>query len=465
MGMPAAEAARNYTLLTIGDGLVTQVPALIVSTAAGILVTRTATSTELGDEVRSQVFTQPRAIGAAAFLLFIFALIPGMPKFAFILVAAVIGLLAYSVVRSLAKKKAIEEEAEKEAAVPTAEPAETIAPLDALGLEVGYALIPLVDASQNGELLQRIKVLRRQLAQEMGFILPAIHIRDNLKLKPDEYSVLLKGVEVARGSVMMGHHLVISPDEKELRIKGVATREPAFGLPAMWVTDRDKDAIMAKGYVVVDPATVMTTHLTELVKTYADELLSRQDVQALIDNLEQLYPRVVKELVPKAVPINLVQRVLQRLLRERISIRDLLNIIETMGEYVTMTKNADILTGYVRQALGRSITKQYQDKDGNITVMILSPDIEEKISKSVQHTEYESFVTPDPTLVKKMITNLQKMVSNFTTSGLQPIVLCSPNTRIHIRKILEKFFPNMVVLAHNEISREANIKSLGMVEL
>ena len=465
MGMPVVDAARNYTLLTIGDGLVTQVPALIVSTAAGILVTRTATSTELGDEVRSQVFTQPRAIGAAAFLLFVFALIPGMPKFAFIFVAALIGLLAYSVVRSLAKKKAIEEEAEKEAVVPAAEAAETIAPLDALGLEVGYALIPLVDASQNGELLQRIKVLRRQMAQEMGFVLPAIHIRDNLKLKPDEYSVLLKGVEVARGSVMMGYHLVISPDEKELRIKGVATREPAFGLPAMWVTDRDKDAIMAKGYVVVDPATVMTTHLTELVKTYADELLSRQDVQALIDNLEQLYPRVVKELVPKTVPINLVQRVLQRLLRERISIRDLLNIIETMGEYVTMTKNADILTGYVRQSLGRSITRQYQDKDGNLTVMILSPEIEEKISKSVQHTEYESFVTPDPSLVKKMITNLQKMVNTFTSSGLQPIVLCSPNTRIHIRKILEKFFPNMVVLAHNEISREANIKSLGMVEL
>ncbi len=465
MGMPVADAARNYTLLTIGDGLVTQVPALIVSTAAGILVTRTATSTELGEEVRSQVFTQPRAIGAAAFLLFVFALIPGMPKFSFILVAALIGILAYSVVRSLAKKKAIEEEAEKEAAAPAAEPMETIAPLDALGLEVGYALIPLVDASQNGELLQRIKVLRRQLAQEMGFILPAIHIRDNLKLKPDEYSVLLKGVEVARGSVMMGYHLVISPDEKDLRIKGIATREPAFGLPAMWVTDRDKDAIMAKGYVVVDPATVMTTHLTELVKTYSDELLGRQDVQALVDNLEQLYPRVVKELVPKTVPINLVHRVLQRLLRERISIRDLLTIIETMGEYITMTKNADILTGYVRQALGRTITRQYQDKDGNITVMILSPEIEEKISKSVQHTEYESFVTPDPNLVKKMITNLQKMVNTFTTGGLQPIVLCSPNTRIHIRKILEKFFPNMVVLAHNEISREANIKSLGMVEL
>ena len=221
---------------------------------------------------------------------------------------------------------------------------------------------------------------------------------------------------------------------------------------------------MAKGYVVVDPATVMTTHLTELVKTYADELMGRQEVQALVDNLEQLYPRVVKEIVPKVVPINLLHRVLQRLLRERISIRDLLTIIETMGEYVTVTKNADILTGYIRQALGRAITKQYQDKDGNITVMIMSPDIEDKISRSVSHTEHESFVLPDPNLVKKMVTSLQKMVSTFAASGLQPIVLCSPNTRIHFRKILEKFYPNMVILAHNEISREANVKSMGMVE-
>ncbi len=464
MGMPVADAARNYTLLTVGDGLVTQVPALIVSTAAGLLVTRTATSTELGDEVKSQVFTQPRAIATAAILLFVFALIPGMPKISFILVAAIIAFVAWRVVVSLARKKEKEEEEEKEAAVPVSEPADTILPLDAMGLEVGYALIPMVDASQGGELLQRIKVLRRQLATEMGFLLPAIHIRDNLKLKPDEYSVLLKGVEVARGSVMMGHHLVISVDEKDVKIKGIATKEPAFGLPAMWISDREKDAIMAKGYVVVDPATVMTTHLTELVKTYADELLGRQDVQTLLDNLEQIYPRVVKELVPKTVPVNLLHRVLQRLLRERISIRDLMTILETMGEYVAMTKNADILTGYVRQALGRAITKQYQDKDGNITVMIISPDIEDKISRSISHTEYESFVSPDPGVVKRMVTSLQKQVAAFAASGLQPILLCSPNTRIHFRKILEKFFPSMVVLAHNEISREVNIKSLGMVE-
>jgi len=463
MGMPVVDAARNYTLLTVGDGLVTQVPALIVSTAAGILVTRTATSTELGDEVKSQIFTQPRAIATAALMLFVFALIPGMPKISFMIVAAIIGFVAYRVVKSIARKKVEEETREMEVA-PSAEPVDSIAPLDAMGLEVGYALIPMVDASQGGELLQRIKALRRQLATEMGFVMPSIHIRDNLKLKPDEYSVLLKGIEVAHGSVMVGHHLVISADDKTMKIKGIPTKEPAFGLPAMWVTDKEKDAIMAKGYVVVDPATVMTTHLTELTKTYADELMGRQEVQTLVDNLEQLYPRVVKEIIPKVVPINLLHRVLQRLLRERISIRDLLTIIETMGEYVAMTKNADILTGYVRQALGRAITRQYQDREGNITVMIMSPDIEDKISRSVSHTEHESFVSPDPNLVKKMVTSLQKMINAFTASGLQPIVLCSPNTRIHFRKILEKFFPNVVILAHNEISRETNIKSLGMVE-
>ena len=463
MGMPVVDAARNYTLLTVGDGLVTQVPALIVSTAAGILVTRTATATELGDEVKAQVFTQPRAIATAAILLFVFALIPGMPKISFLIVAAIIAFVAYRVVKSIAAKK-LEEETKEMEAPEAAEPVDAIAPLDAMGLEVGYALIPMVDASQGGELLQRIKALRRQLANEMGFIMPAIHIRDNLKLKPDEYTVLLKGIEVAHGSVMMGHHLVISTDEKNMKIKGIPTKEPAFGLPAMWVSDRDKDAIMAKGYVVVDPATVMTTHLTELTKTYADELMGRQEVQSLVDNLEQLYPRVVKEIVPKVIPINLLLRVLQRLLRERISIRDLLTIIETMGEYIAMTKNEDILTGYVRQALGRAITKQYQDREGNITVMIMSPDIEDKISRSIQHTEHESFVSPDPNLVKKIVSNLQKMISAFAASGLQPIVLCSPNTRIHFRKILEKFYPNLVFLAHNEIAREANIKSLGMVE-
>ncbi|MBP7765358.1 MAG: flagellar biosynthesis protein FlhA [Syntrophaceae bacterium] len=463
MGMPVVEAARNYTLLTVGDGLVTQVPALIVSTAAGILVTRTASSAELGDEVSAQVFSQPKAIAAAAILLFAFALIPGMPKVSFILVAGIIAFVAWRVVRTIARTKEIEEAKAAEQPV-QAEAEDVVAPLDAMGLEVGYALIPLVDASQGGELLTRIKALRRQLSQDMGFLMPSIHIRDNLKLKPDEYSVMIKGVEITRGSVMTGHFLVIATEEKAMPFKGIPTREPAFGLPAMWVNQKEKDAVMAKGYVVVDPATVVTTHLTELVKTYADELVGRQEVQALVDNLEQLYPRVVKEIVPKVVPIGLLHRVLQRLLRERISIRDLLSIIETLGECVSLTRNADILTGYVRQALARAITRQYQDRDGNITVMILSPDIEDGISRSISHTEHESFVAPDPSLVKKMVAGLQKMISAFTAGGLQPIVLCSPNIRIHLRKVLEKFFPSIVVLAHNEISREVHVKSLGMVE-
>jgi len=465
--MAVADAARNYTLLTVGDGLVTQVPALIVSAAAGMLVTRTAASTELGEEVRTQLFMQPRAIGTAAIMLFIFALIPGMPKIAFIFVAAVVAVLAYIVVKSIAreKKKAEEREQEHVAAAAPAEAVETIAPLDALGLEVGYGLIPLVDSEQGGELLLRIKALRRQIAQEMGFIIPAIHIRDNLKLKPDEYSVLLKGVEVARGSIMMGHHLVIADDDRGAKMKGIPTKEPAFGLPAMWISDKDKDSAQARGHVVVDPATVITTHLTELVKTYADELLGRNEVQSLLNNLEDIYPKAVSEIIPKVIPLSVVHRVLVRLLRERISIRDLLTIVETLSEYISITKNADILTGYVRQALARAITKQYQDKDGNITVMIMSPDIEEKISHSIQNTEFESFAAPDPNIVRKMVANLQKMIGTFTASGLQPIVLCSPHTRIHFRKILEKFYPHMVFVAHNEITREANLKSLGMVEL
>jgi flagellar biosynthesis protein FlhA len=463
-GMAVADAGRNYTLLTIGDGLVTQVPALIVSTAAGILVTRSAASTDLGEEVRTQLFMQPRAIATAAVMLFIFALIPGMPKLSFLIVAAIIAFVAYRVVKMITKEQ---QKAETEqAAIPApAEAVDTIAPLDAIGLEVGYGLISLVDAAQGGELLHRIKALRRQLATEMGFIIPAIHIRDNLKLKPDEYNILLKGVEIARGNIMMGHHLVISADEQDMKIKGIPAREPAFGLPALWITDRDRDSAQAKGYVVVDPATVVTTHLTELVKNCADEILGRHEVQSLLDNLDEQYPKVIKDIVPKLVPVTVIHRVLQRLLRERISIRDLLTIVETIGEYAAITKNADILTGYVRQNLARSITKQYQDKDGNITVMVMSPDLEDKINRSISHTDFESYATPDPNIVKKLVTSLQRLVTAFVTNGLQPIILCSPNTRIHFRKILEKFYPSMVILSHNEITRDVNVKSLGMVEL
>ncbi|MDR2861359.1 MAG: flagellar biosynthesis protein FlhA, partial [Syntrophobacterales bacterium] len=462
-GMAIGDAAQNYTLLTVGDGLVTQVPALIVSTAAGMLVTRNTASTDLGGELRNQLFMHPRAIATAGAMIFIFALIPGMPKLAFISIAAVMGVLAMRLYKTK-KEEEIHKATEAPPPPPPAEE-ELFIPVDPLGLEVGYGLIPLVDASQGGELLQRIKMLRKQLALDMGFIMPSIHIRDNLNLKPNAYSILMNGVEIAKGELMLKHFLAIVSDEAGEKIPGIETREPAFGLPAVWVSEREKESVQAKGLVIVDPATVVTTHITEIVKSHADELLGRQEVQTILDQLSQTYPKVLEEMVPKVVSVNLLQKVLQRLLRERISIRSLMTIIETLVDYVSVTKNVDILTGYVRQSLARVITKQYEDSEGNINVMMVSPEIEDMISRSVQHTEYESFASPDPNMIRQVVVNAQKIVAVFAEKGLQPIVLCSPTIRIHMRNILERFLPNLVVLSHNEISRDASIRSLGMVEI
>jgi flagellar biosynthesis protein FlhA len=460
--MPIADAARTYLLLTVGDGLVTQVPALIVSTAAGMLVTRTTASTELGEEIKQQIFSQPKAIALSAVMLFTFALIPGMPKVSFILVAAVMAFFSYRLFRSTEKEKAPPEEPPP----PVLEAStELLTPLDPLGLEVGYGLISLVDATQGGELLHRIRALRKQLANDMGFIMPAVHIRDNLQLKPNEYSFLIKGIEVARGEILPEHHLAIIPDDADVKVSGVPTREPAFGLPAVWVPDREVENIQARGLVVVDAATVVTTHVTEIVKSNVEELLGRQEVQAILDSLAASHPKLVEELTPKIVPIGTLQKVLQRLLKERVSIRDMLLIIETLADYAPMTKNIDILTGYVRQALARTITRQYQDRDNTIHVIMVSPDIEELVSRSVQHTEHESFVSPDPAMVRNIIAGAHKLMDRFTSRGIPPIVLCSANTRIHFKKIMERFFPNIIVLSHNEITPNVNITSLGMVEI
>jgi flagellar biosynthesis protein FlhA len=460
--MPIAEAARTYSLLTIGDGLVTQVPALVVSTAAGMLVTRTAGSSDLGDQMRGQVFGQPKAIAIASVMLFTFALIPGMPKMAFIIVAFGTALMAWNLLR---KGLPLAEGEEETIAAPVAvEPQDLIFPVDPMGLEVGYGLIPLVDSSQGGELLQRIKALRKQMAAEMGFIVPSIHIRDNLQLRPNQYAVMIKGVEVAKGDLLAGHYMAITPEDPGPEVKGIRTREPAFGLPAVWVAEEDREAVQAAGMVVVDAATVITTHLTELIKNHVDELLGRMEVQTLIDGLTNLYPKIVEEIVPKIVPLGVLQKVLQRLLRERVSVRDLITIIETLADYTPMTKNADVLVGYVRQALARGITRQYMDEEGNVVVMMVSPDVEETIGKSVQHMEYESFVTPDPNMASRLISNIQNGIGLCTSRGVQPVLLCAPNVRIHLRKIVERFFPNVVVLSHNEIAREANIMSIAMIE-
>ncbi|MCL2669143.1 MAG: flagellar biosynthesis protein FlhA, partial [Syntrophaceae bacterium] len=385
-----------------------------------------------------------------------------------LVVALTMSLLAYHLLRSEKKKvaaEAVERAAEAPGQAAAEAPPNILIPLDPLGLEVGYGLISLVDTAQGGELLNRVKTLRKQMANDMGFIMPAVHIRDNLQLKPNEYSFLIKGIEVARGELVADHALAIVPEASGIQIAGIPTKEPAFGLPAIWVPERETEAVQAKGIVVVDAATVVTTHITEVVKAHIDELLGRQEVQSILDSLAATYPKIVDDLVHKIVPLGTLQKVLQRLLRERVSIRDMVLIIETLADYISMTKNVDILTGYVRQALARSISRQHQDKDSTIHVIMISPEIEEIISRSVQHTEYESFVSPDPGMIRKFIDSASKHMTAFTAQGLQPIVLCSANTRIHLRKILERFFPNIVVLSHNEITADTRITSLGMVEL
>jgi flagellar biosynthesis protein FlhA len=459
-GMSVADAARVYTLLTVGDGLVTQIPALIVSTAAGLLVSRSTASSDLGREVGGQLFAKPKVVATASVILLIFGLIPGMPKVSFLSIALIFGVIAY---RTFKSSKKIEDVKEKQPPEAVEESIEAFLPLDALELEMGYSLIPLVDAGQGGELLERIKALRRQMAVEMGFVMPPVHIRDNLQIKPGEYVVKLKGVEAAGGEIQMGKYLAITAGNESAKITGIEAREPAFGLPAVWIDEKEKGSVQAKGFVVVDPASVITTHLTEIVKTHADELLGRQEVQSLLDSLAVSHPRVVEELIPKIVPLGTLQKVLQRLLKERISIRDFLTILETLADYAPLTKNVDMLTGYARQALARRITREYKDADGNITVIMVSPDIEDRISKSVQHTEYESFVAADPTLIQEVAGNLKKFIKIFTDKGMPPIILCSPNVRGYLSKILENFFPNIVVLSHNEIIRDVNIKSLGML--
>lgn len=462
-GMPVLDAAHTYTLLTVGDGLVTQIPALVVSTAAGMLVTRSTASSDLSKEVGKQLFFQPKVIATTSVMLFVFGLIPGMPKLSFLTISLVLAFFAYTVLKS--SREIEETKAEVVPKEPTSESVEALLSLDLLGLDVGYSLIPLVDAERGGEILERIRGLRRQLALEMGFVVAAIHIRDDLQLKPSEYVIKLKGIDVAKGEIMLGHYLAITAGDEHIKINGIETKEPAFGLPAVWIDEKEKESIQAKGFVVVDPATVISTHLTEVIKTHAHELLDRQNVQSLLENFAINHPKLVHELVPDIIPLGTLQKVLQNLLRERISIRDLLTILETLADYVPITKDIDVLVGHVRQCLARAITKQYEDEDGNITVIMVSPDIEDSIVKSVQHTQYESFVTVDPDIIQNIVSSFQKFVKIFTDKGREPIVLCSPNTRIYLRKILEKFFPNITVLSYNEVTHDTNIKSLGMLVL
>jgi len=465
-GMSLASAAQNYTLLTIGDGLVSQIPALIVSTGAGMVVTQAASDSHLGGDMISQLTRHPRAVAIASGVLIFFGFIPGLPTLPFIILGCLAGGLAYTTFESQ-KTILVREEESREAVDQgsSLERVEELLPLDLLELEVGYGLIPLVDREQGGELLERVKSIRRQFALEMGVIVPPMHIRDNLQLKPNQYSVIIKGVEIAGGELMPGYYLAMNPGDVKAEIEGIPTKEPAFGIPALWIGEQEKEKAQIAGYTVVDLSTMIATHISEVLKAHAYELLGRQEVQSLLDSLSVNHPKVIEELIPGLLSLGGVQKVLQNLLKEHVSVRDLLTIVETLADYAAITKNLDILTEYVRQRLSRSITKMYETPEGELALMTLDTEIEEVISNAVQHTEHESYLSLEPALAQKIISQLTRSLEKFTSMNYQPVILCSPGVRPQLKRLTERFLPTLVVLSHNEIDRRVKLKSLGVVSL
>jgi len=466
--MSIMDAAQNYTLLTVGDGLVSQIPALTISTAAGIIVSRAASEENMGRELGKQFFDYPKAIYLSAFIIFFFGLIPGLPHLPFVMLSLFIGGSLYLLRRramalSARELKEVEMEKQEEEAGP--EPVEYLLAIDPLELEVGYALIPLVDKRQGGEFLDRVRSIRRQFAVEMGLIIPPIHIRDNLQLKPSEYSILLKGIKIAGAELLIDHLLAMDPGNVTRQIEGIATSEPAFNLPAIWIPPKNKEEAKLAGYTVVDNITIMTTHLTEVIRRYSSELLGRQDVQNLLDNLAKTSPKAVEELVPNLLPLGVVQKVLQNLLREQISIRDLLTIVETLADYAPVTKDPDLLTEYVRHRLSRSIVTPYLGEDGVLRVITLGHDVEDTLLKCIQKTEHGSYLSIDPRTADAIVGSIKEQAEKSMAKNLHPIIITSPAIRRHLKKMTEYFIPSLVVLSQNELMTDIRFQSIGEVTI
>jgi flagellar biosynthesis protein FlhA len=462
--MNLAEAARRFTMLTIGDGLVTAIPSLLISVAGGIITTRAASESNMGEDVARQLFANPIPVAIGSGFLFFFGVVPGLPFVPFFILGSVTALLAYRRHKSYQSEKLMLEraKAEKAEAEKPKDKIEGLLKVDLLGIEMGYGLIRYVDARQGGDFLDRIKSIRRQLALEMGLIVPPIHITDNLQLNPRQYAILLKGVQIARGELVQDHLLAINPGTAREEIQGVPTVEPAFGLQARWIKAQDRERAQLAGYTLVDPATVLATHLTEIIKAQAHELLGRQETKNLLDNVSKTHPRVVEDLIPKILSIGEVQKVLQNLLKERVSIRDAVTILETLADYGSYTKNVATLTEYCRQALGRSICKPYQTDDGELPVFTVSPEIEKSIGDGVVHSEQGSYLALEPRQAKEIMSRFRRAVESAGSAG-NPVVLCSPSIRMYVRQLLERFMPNLAIVSHSEIPPNVRVLSLGMV--
>ena len=463
--LPVGVAAETYTLLTIGDGLVAQIPALIISTAAGIVVTRVGTEKDLSEQFLGQLFMKPQVLYITAAVIGLMGLIPNMPHFAFLLIAAVLAGLAWWQDHRTRELAAAQARAESESPPPPETPVAEVSwndvqPVDAVGLEVGYRLIPLVDRTQDGELLRRIRGIRKKMAQEVGFLLPAVHIRDNLEIRPNAYRILLKGVEVGGGEAFVGQYLAINPGRVLGEIKGVPTTDPAFGLPALWIEARQREEAQTFGYTVVDASTVVATHISNLLHNHAAELLGREEPQQLVDQVGKESPKLVEELVPKIIPIGTLQKVLQNLLGEGISIRDMKSILETLAEHVPQTQDIDDLTAAVRITLSRAIVAQLFPGMNELSVLTLDPQLESILIGAMQSKAGGGL---EPGLAETLLQSAAQESERIEQQGLNPVLITPQALRPVLSKFMRRALPQLAVLAHNEIPDSKTIRVVGVV--
>jgi flagellar biosynthesis protein FlhA len=463
--MAFSDAARTFTLLTVGDGLIAQIPALIISTAAGIITTRNSNSEALGKQVNEEFTAHPKAFYITAGAISSFGLIPGFPALPFFMIGGLIGYAGFKIEQNKELAKVAASTTAVEETKAKSETLESLLPVELVQLEVGYGIVNIVDAEQNGDLLERISHIRKQFVLDWGLIIPSVRIKDNLELKPGGYSIKLKGIEIAKGELMSDHLMAMDPGTVIEQMEGIETKEPVFGLPAIWINDDKKDEAQYNGYTVVDLSTIVATHLTEVLKANLSELFGRQELVKVLDAFKEENPKVVTDLVPDIMPLGTVLKVLQGLLREGVSVRDLRTILETLAEFGTSTKDADALCEYVRQALYRTITEKIKGSQGDVPLFTLDRVLEETVARSIIQTDHGSQLNLDPKVTQTILASLNEKIEEATSQGEKMVVLCSPVIRRHFKRLTEKFIPNLMVVSHNELSPEVNIRSLGTVRL
>ncbi len=465
-GLEAVEALNKYTILTIGDGLVSQIPSLLISLATGILVTKGSKEADFGTVLISQLFGTPKVLYLVGAVLAFLGIVTPLNPVVFVglgLIFVVVGrVMAGTIETAVIEHEADEEEAAAEE-IRQPENVTSLLQVDPIELEFGYGIIPLADVNQGGDLLDRVVMIRRQIALELGTVVPIIRLRDNIQLNPNQYIIKIKGVQVSEGEILFDHYMAMNPGYVEEEITGIPTFEPSFHLPAIWITEGQRERAESMGYTVVDPPSIIATHLTEIIRQYISELLTRQDVQSLVDNLKESNPSLVEELVPKLLGLGEIQKVLQNLLREGISIRDLLTVFETLADYATTTRDTDILTEYVRQSLKRAISGKFFPANETTSVVTLDPKLEQEIMASVKQTEQGAYLTLDPAKTKSIMEALGVEIKKLEDLGKIPLVITSPIVRAYFKKLTEDYYKDLVVVSYNEVESSVELQSVGMV--